>query len=1145
MKKSRQTIIAATIAAAALPAIDATALSPEHYVPNSVMAQGKWVKIKTSGHGMHIVTDAQLRQMGFPNPQDVHVFGLGGRHLGNALTEDNHDDLPLLPSVRTSKGTVFYATDHNTWQTADKEKPYSHTIHPYCDETYYFLSDAPVSGNAMRKATTVAAAAPESRTVFTERMVHEQELEAAGPSGCQIFGEDFRSKKTQTFQFDMPDMADDKATAFVRFAAKATGACTLAFTANGTQLPSTKRDNITATTDMAIYCKINGSSLSREGTVKEIEGLDGNLSLGIDFTYGGVLFMARLDYIELFYNRKAALNQGTLNFYADLEAGEGFTLSGCSGETVIWDVTDPADPREVDYTLSGDKASFTVTSGGYREFVAFNPESVGKAVTAAGHTANQDIHGMETPDMVIITLPQYRAGAERLAAFHTAHDGMRVAVLDTEPIYNEFSGGKRDFMAFRRLLKMWHDRGESPDGHRLQYCILMGKPLHDNKMVSSTSKTAGFTPMPIWQSYSGLRETDSYCTDDIIAMLDDVTESEFNMSRSYMRVAVGRFPVTSAQESLDMAAKVEKYVSNPNYGPWRNKVMLIADDEDNSQHFNQSQSVYNYLRSAGNGRSYLYDRLYLDSYPRVMTGIGATYPQATERMLRNYNEGVMLTDYIGHASAVGWGHEHLWDWESITSMTNRNLMFIYAATCGFAYWDEPTQSGGELLMLNPESGVIGMMVATRSVIISNNGTLNNYTMKEMFARDSKGAPRTFGEVYVRGKNNYVKETSDSNKLRYAFMGDPAIRIPGGSLNVNVSKINDTEISQTDAGSYPEIAAMSTVRIEGEITDDNGNLRDDFNGTVNLQLYDAERVINTLGQGDKGKPETYNDRDKRLAATNAEVKGGRWQAVLRVPPEIQGNYSPALISCYAWSDSGIEANGACEKLYVYGYDDSATTDTEGPEIEYFYVNTPSLAPGTAVNTSPVVFARLRDESGINISQSGIGHSLVLTIDDSDHHNGLNSYFEQDPTDPDIGTLVYPLENVTPGRHTLTLTAWDNANNVSKASIEINVGTTVDPVIYDITAVTDEANESVVFRIMTDRPYTPLRCDLGIYDLTGRRIWGTDQTLSSDLGSVISTSWDMTDSGGNRVPRGIYIYRATLETPEGTSGSKSKKIAVTAR
>lgn len=1144
MNKTRQTLMAAAAAAAALPALTASALPTEHYASGSIMAQGKWVKIKTSGDGMHLVTDAQLRQMGFTSPQDVHVFGLGGRHLGNALTTDNHDDLPLLPSVRTSKGTVFFSVGNNTWAVGNGT-PYAHTIHPYCDETYYFLSDVPVADTSVGKAATSAAQAADSRTVFTERMVHEQELEAAGPSGCQIYGEDFRSKKSQTFRFTLPDMADDKATAFVRFAAKATGACSLAFTANGTQLPASSRDNITATTDMAIYCKINGGSLSKEGTVKEIEGLDGSLDLGIDFTYGGVLFTARLDYIELFYNRKTALSQGSLHFYADLDAGEGFTLSGCSGETVIWDVTDPARPLEVDYTLSGDKASFTVAQGGYREFVAFNPESVAQGVTVTGNIANQDIHGMDTPDMVIITLPEYRAGAERLAALHTEHDGMRVAVLDTDPVYNEFSGGKRDVMAFRRLLKMWYDRGESGDGHKLQYCILMGKPLHDNKMVSSTSKTAGFTPMPIWQSYSGLRESESYSTDDIIAMLDDVTESGFNMSRSYMRVAVGRFPVTSAQESLDMAAKVEKYVREPVYGPWRNKVMLIADDDDNGQHFNQAQSVYGLLRSAGNGSSYLYDRLYLDSYPRVMTGIGATYPQATERMLRNYNDGVMLTDYIGHASAVGWGHEHLWDWESIKSMANKNLMFIYAATCGFAYWDEPTQSGGELLMLNPDAGVIGMMVATRTVLITNNGHLNNFTMKEMFARDTDGTPRTFGDVYVRGKNNYVDSTSDSNKLRYAFMGDPALRIPGGSLNVKVSRINGTETASLEAGSYPELPAMTTVTLEGEITDDRGDVMTDFNGTVNLQLYDAERIITTLGQGSSGVVKTYNDRDRRLAAANAEVKGGRWQAVLRVPPEIQGNYSPALISCYAWSDSGVEANGACEKLYVYGYDDSDVTDTEGPEIEYFYVNSPALTEGAVVNSSPVVFARLRDESGINISQSGIGHSLVLTIDDSDHHNGLSSYFEQDPSDPDTGTLVYPIDNITPGRHTLTLTAWDNANNVSKASIEINVGALVDPVIYDITAITDAANESVVFRIMTDRPNTALKCDLGIYDLAGRRIWGTDQTLSSDLESVINTTWDMTDSGGNRVPRGIYIYRATLETPEGTSGAKSKKIAVSAQ
>lgn len=1144
MKKALHTLSMILVpAAATLPALTAYGLPADFYAANSKMAQGKWVKIKVSAGGMNVITDAQLRQAGFTNPQNVHVFGRGGRQLGYGLTKEDHDDLPLIPSVRTAKGLVFFAADHYSWAES-KETPYEHSIHEFDDNTYYFISDIPVESTEMEAAPTTAAAAENSRTVFTERLVHEQELEPAGESGCQIYGEDFRSKKNQTFSFTLPDMADDKAKAYVRFAAKATGPSSLIFTANGDQLPSTERDKIQATTDINVYCAINGPS-GKKGTIKEISGLDGKLDLGIDYTYSGVLFKARLDYIELFYDRRTAINQGELHFYGNLKPGEGFTVSGCSDQTVIWDVTDPVAPRKVDYALDGDKASFTCTYSGYREFVAFNPESVNRATTTVGNVANQDIHGMETPDMVIITLPEYRQGAERLAALHTEHDGMRVAVLDADAIYNEFSGGKKDVGAFRRMLKMWYDRGESRDRHKLQYCILMGKPSYDNKMVSASVRGAGYTPLPIWQSYTGLMEADSYCTDDIIAMLDDVTETGFNMNTAMLRVAVGRFPVTSAQEALDMAAKVEKYVKEPNLGSWRNRVMLIADDDDNAQHFNQAQKVYDNLRSGGNGSAFLYDRVYLDSYPRVMTGVGATYPQATERMMRNYNDGVMMTDYIGHASAVGWGHEHLWEWESITSMTNKNLTFIYAATCGFAYWDKPSFSGAEHLLLNPESGVIGLMAATRTVYISPNGDLNFATMSEFFARDTDGGPRTFGDVYVRGKNNCTDAGSPCNRRRYAFLGDPAIRIPSATHNVSVSTINDTDISTATAENYPELPAMSTVRLAGEITDAKGNLTTDFNGTLNLQLYDAERVITTLGQGKNGQVKSYNDRDSRLAATNTEVKGGRWQAVLRVPPEIQGNYTPALISGYAWSDKGTEANGACEKLYVYGYDESATDDTEGPEIEYFYVNSPNVGPESVVNRNLVVFAQLRDKSGINISQSGIGHSLLLTVDDTDFHSGLNAYFEQDATDPDLGTIVYPLDDVEPGRHTLTLTAWDNANNVSKASIEINVGASVEPTIYDITASTSAASESVDFRIMIDRPNTAMKCSLGIYDLNGRKMWETDETLSSDLQSIISTRWDLTDTGGNRVPRGIYIYRATLESPEGTCSSKSKKIAVTAQ
>lgn len=1132
MKKALYTLSMILMPTAIQPAAQALAVTPDHYAASSRLAEGRWARVRTTHAGMNIVTDAELRRLGFTDPTKVHVYGLGGRELSYGLNGNNHDDLPQLPSVRTAKGIVFFATDHFTWKKSGigSATPYSHTIHPYSDDTYYFLSDRAADDAAQPKAETSATAAAEPLTTFMERLVHEKEIEPAADSGSQVYGEDFRSKKSQTFSLPTPGNAGDNVTLAVRFAAKSVGAASsLALTANGKKLPATNSDRINSSS-MDAYCQTTT-------TIKEVDGYSGDkLDLTIDFTYGGTLFKARLDYIEVFYERDIALSNGEIHFYGDFRAGDGATVRGCSAATRIWDVTDPAQPLEVEYSLSGDKASFTITGkGGYREFVAFNPEAVTHTAGEGVSVENQDLHAMETPDMLIISHPEYMEGARRIAALHERMDGMRVAVLDPEQIYREFSGGKPDFQAFRRLLKMWYDRGESADGHRIGYCLLMGRPSADNKMLLASTKAA-YKPMLIWQSYDGLSEHLSYSNDDLIGMLDDCRETEFQIQSMNLTIPIGRIPVTDSKEALEMAAKIEKYCENPTYGPWRNRIMLIADDDDRGDHLDQAQAVYNGMRSQGNGTNFVYDRLYLDQYPRVMTGLGPTYPQATERMMRNYNDGVILTDYIGHANPTSWGHEHLWDWGSITSMTNKNLTFIIAATCRFGQWDQEERTGAEYLMLNPDAGVIGMMVATRTVVINSNGLLNSAFSREFFKRDAEGRARRLGDIYIAGKNN----AKCTNSLKFAFMGDPAIRVPSPELNVRVESIDGTDVTAPEVA-LPEVGALSTVKVEGCVTDDSGAQAGDFNGTITLQLYDAERVITTLGQGSSGQVRTYNDRDRLLAQTTANVTGGRWSAVLRVPPEIQGNYSPAMIAGYAWSDKGREANGTCESLYVYGYGGDSD-DTEGPAIESFYANNPENGPGAKVNANPVIFATLRDKSGINISQSGIGHSLTITIDGSEVRSDVSGYFTQDAADADLGRLVYPLTGVTPGRHTLTLTAWDNANNVSKADLEINVGAAVDPAILDITALFDNETSGVDFVITTDRPNTSMECSLGIYDLSGRKVWSSDKTLSSDLDSVISTRWDLCDSSGSRVPRGIYIYRATVETPEGTYTSKSKKIAV---
>ncbi|MCM1369980.1 MAG: type IX secretion system sortase PorU [Candidatus Amulumruptor caecigallinarius] len=1139
LKTTYTHLIAAAALAAGCAASAPAQTITDYYPANSKLAEGRWAKVKVEATGMHIISDADLRSLGFSNPEKVHVYGLGGRDTGFGLgmTHGRPNDLPLLPSVRTAKGIVFFAADHFTWKPAARNSrtPYSHTIHPYSDATYYFISDRDTEAEDLKTSSfTARGEGSNPLEEFTDRLVHEKDLEHCGESGVTLLGEDFRMQKAQTFRLEMPGMTDGQAMVSVRFGAKTTGgSSTLAFKANGTELPATADDRIPACT--------SGLFVSFANSIKEVEGLDGKLDLGIDYTYSGALFQARLDYIEAFWSRAMRLDAGELYFFGNYSQGDAPKISGCGEQTVIWDVTDPARQMKVEYELADGKALFSLRTNGYREFVAFNPEEVTRAARPAGRVDNQNIHGLDTPDMVIITYPEYRSGAERIGRLHEEVDGMRVHVLDADKIYNEFSGGKPDVGAFRKMLKMWHDRGADAEGHKLGYCLLMGKPSYDNKGVSSAVKSAGYRPMLIYQSNSGYSEKTSYSNDDYIGMLNDVADAQFMINRARCTIPVGRIPVTDASESILMAEKIEKYVKNPEYGPWRSKVMIIADDDDAAEHLDQAQKVYNSMRSNGNGKSFVYDRLYLDSYRRVITGVGPTYPQCTERMMRNYNEGVLVTNYIGHASPTGWGHEHLWEWKDIISMTNKRLTFMYAATCGFAYWDLPSMSGAEHLMLNPESGIIGMMGATRTVYISMNGVLNNFTAQDFFARDEEGHALRFGDIYIKGKNKY---TADTNKLRYAFMGDPAIRIPSPEFGVEVEKINNITLDGLSDSNLPQIPALGTMSIEGRITDRKGNFDEGFNGQVTLQIYDAERVITTYGQGDDGKSVSYNDRKTRLTTANAKVENGRWRTQLTLPSEIEGNYSPAMIAAYAWDGEGREANGACDRFYVYGYNYDAPTDTVGPKIENFYVNNPNFENGGLVSSNPVVFARISDESGVNISESGIGHSLTLTIDGSIIHSDLNESFTVDPDDTGAGQLMYTLQDLTPGRHSLMLTAWDNAGNVSKSSLDINVGAALEPVIYGVNA-WSAAGESMVFDILLDRPNSDMKCSIGIYDLLGRRIWEHEMDARTGTSASVSATWDMTDGSGARVPRGIYIYRVRAEAPDGAYSTMSKKIAVSAK
>lgn len=1130
----RALMLAAALVVCLAGCIDIWGRPAGYYTSSSRLSSGKWVKIKVEKTGIQVLTRSTLSAMGFTDISKVNVYGYGGAPISEHLTDYQPDDLPLLPCVRTNDAIYFFGNDRfrrdlNTSESASCT--YDIASNPYSDDSFYFVSDAETSALTIPDAPLGTVPA-ETLTTFTDIAIHEQDLVNPSNTGRVLLGEDFRSPTTRSFTFQLPDNQNGDALMHMTFATRTTGAQSdLTFTANGVRLPSSKGDYIPAVTTSEQFMRYGD-------IIKEIPSAGNSLQLAVSYSCSGTIVMARMDYLAIEYTRSLRLRDGQLYFTHTQQLPAQLNISGCDNTTVVWDVTDPADISRVNIAVSGSTGSF-IAPGGYRKYVAFN-SSVAAYTPARGDIVrNQDIHAMEIPDMLIITPSEFADASNRIAEMRRRVDDMKVAVLTPETIYNEFSSGTPDVSAFRKLLKMWYDRAESEGRSHTRYCLLMSRPTFDHK---TSGKRASWPLVPIWMSQKGFSQTTSYSTDDFIGMLDEQADNvnDFTLAAQPINVAVGRMAVTTAQEADDMAEKLITYVEKPDLGAWRNNVVIIADDQDNAVHYKQAESVYKNMTGSDGGKNYLYDRIYLDAYEMVASSKGYTYPEAKDHLLRKWNEGIGYINYIGHASPKEWGHEDLLNWNDINSFNNTRLPFLYAATCEFNRWDDEDRSGAEVLWLYPKSGIIATICPSRTVYITQNGILNIATHKTAFNKDGNLGKR-IGDLMVDGKNNYG--SPDDNKLRYALLGDPAMRIPAPECNVVVEKISDTDVTAADF-EKPVIPARGKAAVSGYIARPDGTVDTSFNGILNILLQDAEKPIETNGNGENGVVCVYNDRKTELYSGSCRIVDGRWSTTLLMPSDIENNYSPARLTFYAGSDEGVEANGSSEDFYVYGYDDNADADDQGPDIRLLALNREDFADGDLVHSSPVVLANFSDASGINLSNAGIGHKITLRLDTSRYFDDVTSYYTPDPDDNTAGSVAYPMPELEAGEHTLSLTVWDNANNFSTRSITFNVGVAKQPEIYTLNTDVNPAVDRVSFLLSTDRPMAKVECKVEVFDLNGRTVWRSTDNTQTDVAASLSIPWNLCDSGGSRVPRGIYLYRATITSPEGTSVTESRKLAVTA-
>ncbi|MCK5822084.1 MAG: hypothetical protein KAH17_09360, partial [Bacteroidales bacterium] len=132
------------------PIKEKSQLKSHIYKSQSVLADGKWQKISVNKTGIHKITYDKLIELGFSTPENIRVFGNGGKQLPYNSSLERADDLVENP-IYVYKGSdgvfnsgdyiLFYAEGIIHWTYDKNQSMFVHRLHLYSDESFYFLTD--------------------------------------------------------------------------------------------------------------------------------------------------------------------------------------------------------------------------------------------------------------------------------------------------------------------------------------------------------------------------------------------------------------------------------------------------------------------------------------------------------------------------------------------------------------------------------------------------------------------------------------------------------------------------------------------------------------------------------------------------------------------------------------------------------------------------------------------------------------------------------------------------------------------------------------------------------------------------------------------------------------------------------------------
>ncbi len=1126
---------------------------PKLYKNESALNTGNWYKIKINVSGVYRLTYEDLLEIGLTKPEYVRVYGYGGKQLPFMNNDFNNDDMVENPIVmnKGKDGTfnsgdyiLFYSNGNTTWKYNETSEMFMQNVHNYSNYIYLFLSDS--FGTGLRIEQITNDNSPNYTTNETDAMAcYHVENHNVIESGRFWFSDIIKPGNYKEYEFNFENRVANEPIKLHTYTAgrkdKNTPALSLQIKENNTVLST-----ITTTESYGkyLYAYDDHTYINFTPSVN-------NFTLKYS-TYGGNSSAESLiGYICLNTRENLSFSNKQLSFKDKKSIGVGvsqFNINNNGNSISIWEITNPTSPQAIKANTTGNKTTFTTSTKTLKEFIAFNESSYLVPIYTGddlGQVKNQNLHGVGQFDMVIITHPDFINQAKQIAEIRRK-ENLSVYVTTPQKIYNEFSSGTPDASALRNFVRMIYDRSSSQNG-LIKYLLLLGDGSYDNKTYSDANSNM----IPTYQSENALSETSSFVTDDFYGLLD-VDEGRHIGD---LDIGVGRFPVINTHEAQVIVDKIEHYESEKSKGSWRTSICFIADDEDGGTHMEQADNIADNIIGQNNPE-YNIDKIYLDAYNQVSTPSGQRYPDATKAINNSVKKGALIIDYVGHGNPRLLTHEEVLSVNDVKKWKNYDKLAVFVtASCEVGRFDDYQRASlGEWIVLNPDGGGVATLTTTRVVYSSNNNDLN-----KNFFYNALNPDLRLGDVIRIAKNN-TGTTTSTNKRNFSLLGDPSLKLAIPENKALVTHINDSTVNpihnsnifmdlrvseikssfDVSIESSDTVSALSTVKIQGYLIDANEDLLD-INGVLHTTIYDKPKSITTNGN-DETAPITFNLQNSILYKGLASVNNGFYEFEFMIPKDIDYLFGPGKISLYGILEDTIEAIGYSEEITIGGISDITEIDNEGPEIELF-LNDTAFVYGGIANEEPIFISKLTDESGINTSGIGIGHDITAIIDGNrDDIIILNDFYLGELNKYNCGTVKYPLENLSPGPHTITLKAWDIYNNSSEAEISFYVHKNSSITISNMYNTPNPFYDETEFRFEHNQSSDDLTVTIRIYDTMGKLVTVIKQKDNNGSFNITPIKWDGTGNNGQKLDQGIYIYNTEIVSVGGKKSAKSSKLII---